>query len=90
MTVAELRRFRAYRNMILAHGMTKLYHEQEYNELKDKVLEYLDSFPNDTIRAIAYFYYVNASSIHFASHITHYSIRHILRIRDSIEQRLEG
>lgn len=90
MTVAELRRFRAYRNMILSHGMTELYHEPEYNILKDKVLEYLDSFPNDTIRAIAYFYYVNASSIHFISHITHYSIRQILRIRDNIEQRLEG
>lgn len=25
MTVAELRRFRAYRNMILAHGMTELF-----------------------------------------------------------------
>ena len=90
MKVAELRRFRSYRNMILAHGMTELYQEPEYNELKDKVMEYLDSFPNDTIRAIAYFYYVNASSIHFVSHITHYSVRQTLRIRNNIEQRLEG
>lgn len=88
--VAELRRFRAYRNMILTHGMTKLYHEPEYNELRDRVLEHLDSFSNDAVRAIAYFYYVNASSIHFISHITNYSVRQILRIRDNIERELEG
>lgn len=37
MTVAELRRFRAYRNMILAHGMTELYHETEYNHRRGRV-----------------------------------------------------
>lgn len=38
MEVADLRRFRSYRNWILAHGRTELYHEPEYNELLQKVL----------------------------------------------------
>ena len=85
MEVADLRRFRSYRNWILAHGRTELYHEQEYKELLQKVLGFIDSIPDSMVRSIAYLYYVNASSIHFISGITNYSIRQILRIRDRIE-----
>lgn len=90
MEVADLRRFRSYRNWILAHGKTELYHEPEYNELLQKVLGFIDSIPDGMVRSIAYLYYVNASSIHFISGITNYSIRQILRIRDRIENKGKG
>lgn len=85
MYVEDLRRFRSYRSWILSHGKTELYNDKEYKRLLNVTLEYIDSIQDNTIRSIAYLYYVNASSIHFIAGITHYSVRQIHRIRDRME-----